>query len=355
MSRFPSITLACPRLCARPALLAIGLGILLLLPIQGAFGQAAPACAERLEQAREHYEARRYDEAIGQLSTCLWRDDLSIRYAEQAYRLMALAYLRMDDVGSARLAIVRLLDHSPSYEADPVEDLPSYVSLVRLVRQQVLPPAPDTTATATADSVRDVPPTDVAVLADDDHPLARRLSIALRVGMNNYHGERSSDAGGASELTTAAGPGAEARLSYHFTRFFDLGLYYQVGRYPALLDYKGRKYPLIDRTESSDWLHMTGLLAHVSLLPESRVSPTAHLGLNTTFGLIDGTIRVGVGPRFGTGVDVRLHPHVVASLSASGIIVVPDRAADVASTSSSISDLFSLVTLGVRYRLGPTR
>ena len=334
--------------------LVLCIGAPALLNPEAAHGQAEANCTERLKQARDFYEAQRYDETISQLSNCLWREDLPVAYVEQAYRLLALTYLRLDDVSSAKLAVLKLLGRSPEYEPDPVQDLPSYVSLVRLVRQQVQLPA-DTTQTLEADPASEIAVADPAIPPPLTVPYGRRLTIALHVGPNNYHGERSASTGGTSEFTSAAGVGFGASINYHFTRHIDLGLYYLAGRYPSLLDVKGAAYRSIDHGASSDWLHMTGLLARVSFLSQRRVSPVVQLGLNGTFSLINGTLRAGVGPRFGIGADVRLTSRLDAFTSAEGIVVIPNTATDLASAPSSISDLFSLVTVGLRYQLAPSR
>lgn len=325
-------------------LLVLFLGALTasLCCVATAHAQTEAACSERLTAARDLYETRQYEEAVDRLSACLWRSGLSVDFVEEGYRLLALAYLRLDDVPNARLALVELLARSPDYRPDPVRDLPSYVSLARLVRQQVQGAAADTTAVDTASSASG--PDDAGASATSS---AGRISLALFGGLTNYYGERSPASGGLAE---EAGPAIGALLDYRLTRYIDLGVSYHAGRYLSLLDDRDASYPRIDGANSSDWLHMVGLQVAVHLLPQRRVTPVAHLGLNTAFSLINNTIRASVGPRFGVGADIRLAPRVEALVRAGGFVTVPDNGTDLASGSSSISDTYSFVIVGLRYR-----
>jgi Tfp pilus assembly protein PilF len=55
----------------------------------------------------------------------------------QANRLLALTQLKQGDLVAARAAVLEILAVAPEYRADPVQDVPAYVSLVNVVRQQV--------------------------------------------------------------------------------------------------------------------------------------------------------------------------------------------------------------------------
>ncbi len=57
--------------------------------------------------------------------------------AVQVYRLMGLAAMNKGDLEQAQQAIRELLQIVPSYEADPIQDTPSYTTLVAIVRQEV--------------------------------------------------------------------------------------------------------------------------------------------------------------------------------------------------------------------------
>jgi len=104
-----------------------------------AAAQAANVCGEVIEEAETSYVEGRFDEAIQLLLTCLDGPDVETAQAITAYRLLALALIRKDELAEARAAIVQLFDIYPEYEADPIIDPPAYTALVDIVKQQVRP------------------------------------------------------------------------------------------------------------------------------------------------------------------------------------------------------------------------
>jgi hypothetical protein len=102
-----------------------------------AFGQALSTCEPLLAEAEERYTDREYTEAEDLLRACLAQSELAVDEALRAYRLLALVFLRQDDVSEAKQAVLRLLGVSFSYEADPVQDPPVYVALVTSVKDQL--------------------------------------------------------------------------------------------------------------------------------------------------------------------------------------------------------------------------
>lgn len=102
-----------------------------------AFAQTTNGCAEALEIAERHYVEGRFDDVIATLATCLERDDVLLTEVVAAYRLTALAQIRRGEVEEARLSVIELLSRDPEYEADPIRDIPSYVALVRLAKQEL--------------------------------------------------------------------------------------------------------------------------------------------------------------------------------------------------------------------------
>lgn len=112
---------------------------LLGLGVRPAAAQAERPCEDAFEAAEAAYLDADFEGAVRLLSPCLDRDDVPEERAVQAYRLLSLAHLRQDELSAARAAIVNILSLRPGYEADPVEDPPSYVSLVSIVRRDVQP------------------------------------------------------------------------------------------------------------------------------------------------------------------------------------------------------------------------
>ena len=103
--------------------------------------QETTPCEEALGAAESAYLNGNFQEAIRLVSPCLDRDDVSEDQVVQAYRLLSLAHLQQNEMRQARAAIVNIFGIRPEYEADPVEDPPSYVSLVSIVRRDVQPAA----------------------------------------------------------------------------------------------------------------------------------------------------------------------------------------------------------------------
>lgn len=131
---------AIPSLRRVPALM-VWFGLLLASAGLGprAHAQESPPCDSLIADAQDRYLNGAYDAAIQQVSRCLERSDVEADLAVRAYRLMSLAHLRQDELDAAREAIVNLLGVAPNYEPDPVEDPPTYVSMVAIVKQEIQP------------------------------------------------------------------------------------------------------------------------------------------------------------------------------------------------------------------------
>lgn len=110
--------------------------IVACMPMYGAVAQTGE-CEQAVADAQARYVEGRFDEVISTLSECLHRDDVLVTEAVAAYRLVALAYIRKGEVEEARLAIIQLLHRNPGYEPDRIRDIPSYVALVNLMKQDL--------------------------------------------------------------------------------------------------------------------------------------------------------------------------------------------------------------------------
>lgn len=94
-------------------------------------------CDEEVAEAEALYAEAAYNEAIGLLGDCLDRTDLIDDEIVRTHRLLALLYLRQGALTPARNAVRSLLMDVPEYQPNEVQDLPAYVSLVRIVKEQV--------------------------------------------------------------------------------------------------------------------------------------------------------------------------------------------------------------------------
>ncbi len=110
--------------------------IVAFIPLYGVVAQAVE-CEQAVADAQARYVEGRFDDVISTLSECLHREDVLVSQAVAAYRLVALAYIRKGEVEEARLAIIQLLNRMPEYEPDRIRDIPSYVALVNLMKQDL--------------------------------------------------------------------------------------------------------------------------------------------------------------------------------------------------------------------------
>ncbi len=129
---------------ARPLFRGVFLATVLLVVSLDAFAQPRDKCAEERADAENFYLEGQFDEAIRLLHACVVREELFVDEAVQVYRLMGLAYMNKSDMEQAQRTIYDLLQIVPNYEADPIQDPPSYMTLVALVRQEVAAEAQQT-------------------------------------------------------------------------------------------------------------------------------------------------------------------------------------------------------------------
>ncbi len=120
------------RLFAGGALLAA----LILGSAPDAAAQPREKCTQERQEAENHYLEGRFAEAVALLQTCLRRETLFLDEAVAVYRLLGLAHLNGGEPEQAQAAVADLLDLVPTYEADPVQDPPSYTALVNLAREE---------------------------------------------------------------------------------------------------------------------------------------------------------------------------------------------------------------------------
>lgn len=105
-----------------------------VLPAQA---QTSEVCERALSAAEDQYRDAEFDEALRLVSACLDQGEKSQAQAVAAYRLLALIHLKRDELEQARAAVVNLLGVDPTYEADPVNSPPAYVSLVAIVQRNL--------------------------------------------------------------------------------------------------------------------------------------------------------------------------------------------------------------------------
>ena len=126
-----------PRGRARWGALLLGLFVLGGGGVLPAHAQTSGVCERALPAAQDQYRDAEFDEALRLVSACLDQGEKSQAQAVAAYRLLALIHLKRDELEQARAAVVNLLGVDPTYEADPVNSPPAYVSLVAIVQRNL--------------------------------------------------------------------------------------------------------------------------------------------------------------------------------------------------------------------------
>lgn len=127
--------------------------LLMMGMVSTALAQDSNTCPELLDEAETQYVDARFDQTIQLVDECLRRDDVTRGDIIGSYRLLALSYIRMDQLGDARMAVLHLLNQVPDYRPDAIGDPPDYTVLVESVRAQFTPEAqPETRSWFSANS-----------------------------------------------------------------------------------------------------------------------------------------------------------------------------------------------------------
>lgn len=159
----------------RAAGTALVLGILFWSACAGTVmaQETGAACPEAYSEAESHYLNGRFGQAVELLRGCLDQEQPSGEGSVRIYRLLALAYLYDGEDGAARQAVHGLLERVPDYTPDPVQDPPSYASLVASVREERVAAEPEPPADERApepeqgETPQDEPQTDAPQPADE--------------------------------------------------------------------------------------------------------------------------------------------------------------------------------------------
>lgn len=124
-----------------------------LLPGHARGQEAAEPCQRAMAAAEAAYLNQSYERAIALASKCVQQNGSPQARMIQAHRLMTLSYLRQNRLDEARTHVASILSMDSVYVAHPVDDPPSYVVLVSMVRQQKesasRPPSPPRSASVT--------------------------------------------------------------------------------------------------------------------------------------------------------------------------------------------------------------
>ena len=311
--------------------------VVLMLALLGApfeaHGQDA-SCTSAIEEAESQYQSGNFDVAIRQLYECLIQEEVSQENVIAGHRLLALAYLRKDDLDNARLTIVRLLGQAPEYTPDAVQNPPAYVSLVRNVKDQLQ-------VQSEAEPERRVEP-----------PRTGELLIEGGAGLTQYGGERGRPADNPfGELREGAGLALELEVSYPFSAHLSGGFSYLGGAFPELvIEKEGEQFEPIIPSTSSRWVHTVGLFGVARFLPQAPVVPYAQLGITSAYTWKNDVLRAGIGPQIGLGAAVPVTDNVGFFAEATSRFIFPGEALDLVDEGNGFDSILT-ITAGLRYRI----
>lgn len=306
--------------------------VLLGVPFE-ARGQDA-ACTSAIEEAESQYQSGNFDVAIRQLYECLIQEEVSQENVIAGHRLLALAYLRKDDLDNARLTIVRLLGQAPEYTPDAVQNPPAYVSLVQNVKDQL-----QVQSEAAPEPERRVEPRRTG-----------ELLVEGGAGLTQYGGDRGYPSDNLfNEFREGAGLALELKVSYPFSAHLSGGISYLGGAFPELINNK-EGFENIDEATSSRWVHTVGLFGVARFLPQAPVVPYAQLGVTSAYTRKNEVLRAGIGPQIGLGAAVPVTGNVGFFAEATSRLLFPGDALDLADEGNGFDPILT-ITAGLRYRI----
>ncbi len=340
--------------CGSVTPLLLAAGVLAALAAPASAQQAGP-CVSSLETAQAYYVDQEFAVAEVLLRECLNRPDVDAATAVQVRRLLALVYLRQDDLAEAKQIVIRLLGLAPDYAPDPILDPPSYVALVESIRESLRIEREEALADLAQPEVYRVP---------------RTLYLHATLGAGSYGGERGDAADWlVEEFTSNAGVALTLGAGFNLTETLAASLSYRLQHIPNLFKLRsadrreggiaelgGPFSGEINADASSKWVHLVALLGRAYYRPDGRASSYVELGVSAAFSRLNGETGTGFGPQGGLGVDVTLSPQLAGFAGLSAVLILPGDAVDhinvrFGSTAERGSDLLTFAEFGVRYRL----
>ncbi|MEM1269910.1 MAG: PKD domain-containing protein [Bacteroidota bacterium] len=198
------------------------------------------------------------------------------------------------------------------------------------------------------------------------------LFLNARVGLSTYGGDRDSNPG--EDFTSlSVGDGLSAasyslglEFGYQFSPAFSLSIGYQFANYTEILDpipfAPVESAPLLDEDESSKIRSTIPVLLRWMILPQSRLSPYAHVGGNLSFGSYaavgeEASTETAFGPSVGLGLDYVVSNRASIFLEVTGHYTFGDEAIDGADPEvdgdETDFDLLGFYGLGLRYSFKP--
>lgn len=320
------------------------------------------SCLQELSEAARLYRSGDFPAAIQQASDQLANPRCSNADHVQAYRLITLAHLHLDQLPDASRTILELLDTYPRYDPDPILDPPDYVALVRLVKerlgshriQRIFPVSARAQRPASSKrlllSFPPIPP-----MPPPPPPPPVRLpgwqfeALALA---GSYGGERGvTVTEPLSSWSRNAGPGLGLNILRVLSSNWQVGLLYRAQRAPTLLHWHASDLegdPLVPR-RSSDWIHHGGLTLRLTLDLQQVADLYLQGGASLAATRLNDEIGFAGGPVGAIGLALPVLPRTALFVEAGGALYFPGDAIDRASSMGY--DPLSWIGVGTRLSL----
>lgn len=335
-----------------PALRALALVLLTALGAAPTRAQLALPCEVLLEEAQARYEALDFEGAAVAAQACVARAGLERDLAVRAYRMIALASLRLEAVADAEAALASLFAVAPDYAPDPVTDPPLYVAFVEGYRARLglPPPAPEPAPEAE-------PPPASALIPRRAYPA---LHLGAHLAAASYGGERGVKADTAlREFVENVGFAAGASLEAWWSPVFGTALRARLLHLSARFHHEVAPEGVLRRADSSPWTLALAVEALGRLPLGAPLEPGLGLGLGPAVSRLNDTWQVGVALEPSVFAEVPLTPGLRGVLRAEAAFVFPGEALDLRAVSGVGAeardrsfDLVTTLSAGVRARLG---
>ncbi len=145
-------------------------------------------CTQKLKDAETAYKNGRLNEVSGIIKTCLaggFNKDEQV----QAFRLLALTYIYLDEQNKAEQAVLSLIKTAPDYKVNTANDPPEFIALFKSFRTvPVLIPTLKAGTNLSWPSVRETYLADNPALADPNYKsgFGYQLGVSLEVPVKEH-------------------------------------------------------------------------------------------------------------------------------------------------------------------------